>query len=231
MTEHTVKSFGEDLERLSAEIARLGGMAESMVADIVKAFVRRDVSIAENVILRDDDVDNLQKELERDVIRMFALRQPMASDLRATIAALKIATDLERVADLSKNIAKRTLLLSKLETIGLTRGMERMGLLVVRQLKDVLDAYSSASVDLAITVWFRDEEVDEHYNSLFRELLTYMMEDPRMISVCAHFLFVAKNIERIGDHATNIAEVVHYLVTGENMVRERPKRDGLTVGF
>ncbi len=231
MTEHTVKSFGEELERLSSEIAGLGGMAEAMVSDVVKAFVNRDVPLAENVIARDDDVDNLQKELERDVIRMFALRQPMASDLRATISALKIATDLERIADLSKNIAKRTLLLSRLETIGLTRSMEHMGMLVVRQLKDVLDSYSRTSVELAVNVWFRDEEVDEHYNSLFRELLTYMMEDPRTISVCAHFLFVAKNLERIGDHATNIAEVVHYLVTGENMAHERPKQDGLTKRF
>ena len=151
----------------------------------------------------------------------------MASDLRATIGALKISTDLERIADLAKNIAKRTLVLNQFEPIGLTRSIRRMGRLAARHLNDVLDAYAAQAVRRAVQVWVRDEDIDEHYNSLFRELLTYMMEDPRMIGACAHLLFMAKNIERIGDHATNIAEVVHYLVTGEELSHERPKRDGL----
>jgi phosphate transport system protein len=225
MTEHTVKSFGSELDALSAEISRMGGLAESMVGDCITAVMRRDTALAESVMERDAKVDVAQREVERRVTRLMALRQPMASDLRETLSAWKIAADLERIGDLARNISKRTLVLNQSDPIQLTRSIERMGRLAGAHLKQVLDAYAQRNSDLGIGVWYRDEEIDAHYNSLFRELLTYMMEDPRTISPCAHLLFVAKNIERIGDHCTNIAETVHYLVTGETMVVDRPKLD------
>jgi len=230
MSEHIVKSFGEELEQLAADIARMGGLAESMVADALRAVVRRDPDLAEELIARDARVDEAQADLERRVIRLFALRQPMASDLRATFAALKISADLERIGDLAKNIAKRSLVLNEAEPLPVARGVELMGHAVSQQLKNVLDAYAHSRVDKAVDVWKSDEEVDEHYNSLFRELLTYMMEDPRTISGAAHLLFIAKNLERIGDHATNIAEVIHFVVTGEELAKERPKTNTVEAG-
>ncbi len=230
MSEHIVKSFGDELEQLNAEVARMGGLSESMVADAIRAVIDRDPALAEEIITRDQRVDTAQADLERKVIRLFALRQPMASDLRHTFAALKISADLERIGDLAKNIAKRSLILNEDEPMVIARGVERMGRIVIAQLKDVLDAYSSLEVSKAVDVWARDEEVDEHYNSLFRELLTYMMEDPRTISGAAHLLFIAKNLERIGDHATNIAEVIHFVVTGEQLVQERPKTNTVEAG-
>ena len=225
MTEHTVKSFGSELDALGSEVARMGGLAESMVSDCITAVMRRDTAMAQAVIERDSKVDVAQREIERRVTRMMALRQPVAIDLRETLSAWKIAGDLERIGDLAKNVSKRTLVLNQSDPIQLTRSVERMGRLAGAHLKQVLDAYSQRNPDLGINVWYRDEEIDAHYNSLFRELLTYMMEDPRTISPCAHLLFVAKNIERIGDHCTNIAETVHYLVTGETLSADRPKAD------
>jgi phosphate transport system protein len=230
MTEHTVKAFSIELDALSSEVARMGGLAESMVTDSITAVVRRDTALAQSVISRDLKVDASQRDLERRVTRMVALRHPVANDLRETLSAWKIAADLERVGDLAKNISKRTLVLNQSDPIQLTRSVERMGRLASAHLKQVLDAYSQRDVRLAIAVWYQDEELDEHYNSLFRELLTYMMEDPRTISPCVHLQFVAKNIERIGDHATNIAETVHYLVTGEEIGQERPKADDVQRG-
>jgi phosphate transport system protein len=227
MTEHTFKAFGEELTNLSASIARMGGLAETMVADAVSAVVRRDAAAARAVVERDPRLDAMQVEVERAIVRMFALRQPMAKDLRETLGALKLANDLERIGDLSKNIAKRAMVLHEAEPIALARGAERMGRIAQSHLKQVLDAYASREVSGALSVWFKDEELDEHYNSFFRELLTYMMEDPRMIGSCAHLLFIAKNIERIGDHCTNMAETIHFLVTGEDMATERPKADDL----
>jgi phosphate transport system protein len=227
MTEHTFKAFGEELTNLSASIARMGGLAETMVADAVSAVVRRDAAAARAVVDRDPRLDAMQVEVERAIVRMFALRQPMAKDLRETLGALKLANDLERIGDLSKNIAKRAMVLHEAEPIALARGAERMGRIAQSNLKQVLDAYASREVSSALSVWFKDEELDEHYNSFFRELLTYMMEDPRMIGSCAHLLFIAKNIERIGDHCTNMAETIHFLVTGEDMATERPKADDL----
>lgn len=230
MSEHIVKSFGDELEQLTAEVARMGGLSESMVADSIRAVIDRDPALAREIVARDKRVDQAQADLERKVIRLFALRQPMASDLRNTFAALKISADLERIGDLAKNIAKRSLILNEDEPMLIARGVERMGRVVIAQLKDVLDAYSSLEVSKAVDVWVRDEEVDEHYNSLFRELLTYMMEDPRTISGAAHLLFIAKNLERIGDHATNIAEVIHFVVTGEQLAQERPKTNTVEAG-
>jgi phosphate transport system protein len=226
--EHTVKAYGEELNTLTAEVVRLGGLAEAQVADSITAFTRRDLSLAQQVIERDDRLDSLEAEIERKSIRLIALRQPVAQDLRHTVAAMKFASQLERCGDLSKNIAKRCMVLAEAEPLTpLTRSIERMGNLVSARLKDVLDAYTTANLDRAVSVWSRDDEVDEHYNSLFRELLTYMMADPRTINSCAHLLFIAKNLERIGDHATNLAEIVYFEITGEELISERPKGDGL----
>jgi phosphate transport system protein len=231
MNEHIVKSYEDELNTLTAECARMGGLTEAQVGDALEAVVRRDQQMAETVVTRDERLDLLQADIERKAIRLIALRQPMANDLRKTVAAMKIATNLERCGDLAKNIAKRTLVLTASEPMApLTRSIERMGRLVQGRLKDVLDAYTASDLDRALAVWTRDDEVDEHYNSLFRELLTYMMGDPRTITACAHLLFVAKNMERIGDHATNIAEIIHYEITGEEMIAaDRPKTDDLTV--
>jgi len=225
MTEHTVKSYDEELNTLSAECARMGGLTESQVADAITAVVKRNQELATNVVARDDKLDLAEREIERRAIRLIALRQPMADDLRRTVAAMKIANNLERCGDLAKNIAKRTLVIVESDPMTpLTRSIDRMGKLVVQRLTSVLDAYARSDLERALAVWSQDEDVDEHYNSLFRELLTYMMADPRTITACAHLLFVAKNLERIGDHATNIAEIVHYQITGEDMIAPvRPK--------
>jgi phosphate transport system protein len=228
MNEHIVKSYEDELNALTAECARMGGLTEAQVADALEAVVKRDQQLAGQVVARDDRLDGLETDIERKAIRLIALRQPMANDLRRTVAAMKIANNLERVGDLAKNIAKRGLVLIEAEPMTpLNRSIERMGRLVSARLKEVLDAFTSSDVDRAVAVWSRDDEVDEHYNSLFRELLTYMMGDPRTITACAHLLFVAKNLERIGDHATNIAEIIHYEITGEDMISDRPKTDAL----
>jgi len=231
MTEHTVKSYEEELNALSAECARMGGLAEAQVADAITAVVKRNQELASAVVGRDDKLDGAERDIERRAIRLFALRQPMADDLRRTISAMKIANNLERCGDLAKNIAKRTLVIVESDPMTpLTRSIDRMGRLVVQRLTTVLDAYARSDLERAIAVWSQDEDVDEHYNSLFRELLTYMMGDPRTITACAHLLFVAKNLERIGDHATNIAEIVHYQITGEEMIAPvRPKTDAFKV--
>jgi phosphate transport system protein len=226
--EHTVKAYSEELNHLTAEVTRLGGLAEAQLSDSIEAVARRDLPIAHQVIDRDDKLDVLQADIERKAIRLIALRQPVAQDLRHTVAAMKISMQLERCGDLAKNIAKRCLVLAGSEPLPpLTRSIERMGLLVTSRLKEVLDAYSKGDIERAAAVWSRDDEIDEHYDSLFRELLTYMMGDPRTINSCAHLLFIAKNLERIGDHATNIAEMVHFEITGEELVSDRPKWDAL----
>jgi len=227
MTEHTVRSFSQDLEELTGDLARMGGLAEDMLSDAIQAIATRDLALAETVVVRDPQVDSLQVEVEKKILRLLALRQPLALDLRQTIAALKISSELERIGDLAKNIAKRAKVLDSIEPTAALKGVARMGKLVNAQLKRVLDAYSMLETDAANKVWSRDEEVDEHYQSLFREVVTYMIEDPRTISACAHLLFVAKNLERIGDHCTNIAEEVHFLVTGEQLPTDRPKVDAL----
>jgi len=230
MTEHIVRSFEDELNSVTAECARMGGLTEAQVADAVTAVVKRNQELAASVVARDDKLDEAERDIERRAIRLIALRQPMANDLRRTMAAMKVANNLERCGDLAKNIAKRTLVIIESEPLTpLTRAIDRMGKLVLTRLTSVLDAYTRSDLDRALAVWSQDDEVDEHYNSLFRELLTYMMGDPRTITACAHMLFVAKNLERIGDHATNIAEIVHYEVTGEEMISARPKTDALSV--
>jgi phosphate transport system protein len=229
MNPHIVKTYGEELDQLSAEVVLMGGLAEAQVADAVEAVARRDVALAQSVVQRDHRLDELEKDVEKKCIRLIALRQPMADDLRRTVAAMKISQSLERCGDLAKNIAKRAVVVTEAEPISpITRSIERMGKLVSSRLRDVLDAYKGGKADLAQSVWASDTEVDEHYNALFRELLTYMMGDPRTISACTHLLFMAKNLERIGDHATNIAEHVNYELTGEDYVEERPRGESLS---
>lgn len=225
MAEHTVKAFTEELDALTQEVARMGGLAEAAVNDSLAAVVRRDTELAQLVMQRDARIDAAQREVEKRAIKLFALRQPMASDLRVVLTAWRIAGELERVGDLAKNIAKRALVLNQSEPIQLVRSVDRMGKIAGDHLKQVLDAYANKDVQSAIGVWNNDDNIDAHYNSLFRELLTYMIEDPRTISSCAHLLFIAKNIERIGDHGTNIAEYIHFLVTGEEIATQRPRAD------
>ncbi|MDX6804455.1 phosphate signaling complex protein PhoU [Terrihabitans rhizophilus] len=226
MNDHTAKQFDEDLKSLSEMIAEMGGLSEKLVADSITALLDRDVGLAQSVIATDKAIDALQHEVEEKAVLTIARRQPMAVDLREIVAALRVSNDLERIGDLAKNIAKRVMALEgQLQPPKLAGGVDHMSELVISQLKDVLDAYSRRDAASAMEVWRQDGEIDAIYTSLFRELLTYMMEDPRNIGFCTHLLFCAKNIERIGDHATNIAETIHYLVHGEVLADERPKGD------
>jgi phosphate transport system protein len=226
--EHTLRAYDEELDAITAQLARMGGLAEAEVADSVRAIVKRDVKLAESVIGGDAKLDATELEIERKAIRLIALRQPVADDLRRIVGAMKISTNLERCGDLAKNIAKRALVIADSDPVTpLTGSIEGMGELVIGRLKDVLDALGARDVDRAVAVWSQDHEVDEHYDAIFRELLTYMMADPRTITACAHLLFVAKNLERIGDHATNIAEILHYEITGVELTEDRPKSDAL----
>ncbi len=224
-SEHIVKSFDEELQQLNTVVLRMGGVAEAQFAGAIDAMVRRDSALAEKVVKGDEAIDQMDLELDEDAIRTLALRQPMANDLREVISALKISSDLERIGDYAKNIAKRTIALNQLAHHEAVRSIPRMAKLVQAIIKDVLDAYANHDANRALDVWHRDEEVDEMYTALFRELLTYMMEDPRNITPCTHLLFIAKNVERIGDHATNIAETTYYLATGERIEGGRPKSD------
>jgi phosphate transport system protein len=226
MSEHTIRAFDADLGELSRMVAEMGGLAEKEIADSVIALARRDVELAQKVIALDPSVDNLQRAIEEKAILTIARRQPMAVDLRDIVGSLRVSNDLERIGDLAKNIAKRVLALdADIAFSQVVRGVEEMTKLVLAQVKRVLDAYASRDVEKALEVWRRDEEIDAVNNSLFRELLTYMMEDPRNITSCTHLLFCTKNIERMGDHATNIAETVHYMVEGRPLADERPKGD------
>jgi phosphate transport system protein len=225
-TQHTAKAFDSDLLELARKVAEMGGLAEKQIADAVDALARRDHDSARRVIALDKSVDALQTGIEEKAILTIARRQPMAVDLREIVGALRIANDLERIGDLAKNIAKRTLDLSgEFPSQTLIRGVEHMSALVLAQLKQVIDAYISRNLANALAVWKGDEQIDAMCTSLFRELLTYMMEDPRNISFCIHLLFCAKNIERMGDHATNIAETVHYMIEGRAIAEQRPKGD------
>ena len=226
MHEHIVRSFDQELELLDKKIAQMGGQVEQLLARGFDALERRDPQLAEGIVAEDRKVDALEGEIQDLTIQMIARRQPMAIDLRHIMTVLKIAGDLERTGDLAKNIAKRALAVSgENHPKPLMTGLKHMVELALSQLKDVLDAYAERDGEKAVAVWRRDERIDAMYNSLFRELLTYMMEDPRNIGLCTHLLFAAKNIERIGDHSTNIAENVHFLVHGVAMSDDRPKGD------
>jgi phosphate transport system protein len=226
MSEHTMKAFDADLQELTRNVAEMGGLAEKLIAEAVDALVKRDTKLAQQVIAADALIDALQRDIEEKAILTIARRQPMAVDLREIVAALRVSNDLERIGDLAKNIGKRVVALGNdFRVHQVLRGLEHMADLVLAALKQVLDAYARRDVAQALTVWKGDEEIDAVNNSLFRELLTYMMEDPRNITFCTHLLFCAKNIERMGDHATNIAETVHYMVEGRALPDERPKGD------
>jgi phosphate transport system protein len=226
MNEHTVKSYEEELALLDRKIAQMGGLAEQLLGRSLEALERRDPKLAKDVVRSDRAIDDLEREVEEQVISMVARRQPMANDLRHIVGALRITTDLERIGDLAKNIAKRSLaIVDEVHPKPLMTGIRHMAELALHQLKEVLDAYSERDAEKALSVWRNDTQIDAMYNSLFRELLTYMMEDPRNIGISTHLLFGAKNIERVGDHTTNIAETIHYLVRGFNITDDRPKDD------
>lgn len=224
-TEHIVRSYDEDLRRLRDMTARMGGLAERQVADATRALVRRDTDLATEVVQRDAQIDVLEREIENFCLRLLALRQPVAGDLRVIIAAMKASNDLERIGDYARNAAKRSIVLASLPAIGSLNGFERMAHLVQENLKAAMDAFVAGDADAAQRVWEADEPVDAIYNGIFRELLTFMMEDPRNISAATHMLFIAKNLERIGDHTTNIAERIFYAVRGDSLPEDRPKAD------
>jgi len=223
---HTVKAFDADLQDLARMVAEMGGLAEKQVADAVDALARRDTTLAQRVTGADAQIDALQREIEEKAVLTIARRQPMAVDLREIVSALRVSNDLERIGDLAKNIAKGVIALNaEFPPPKLIRGVEHMTDLLLTQLKAVLNAYARRDVSEAMAVWRGDEEIDAVCTSVFRELLTYMMEDPRNITFCIHLLFCAKNIERMGDHATNIAETVHYMIEGKPIADQRPKGD------
>jgi len=224
MAEHTLKRFDEELERLSATISEMGGLAENQLAQSLVALRARDTEIAEKIIGDDPRVDALDNAVQEQTVKLLALRQPMAIDLRVILSSIKIAAALERIADYAKNNAKRSIVLTQTTTPpAAVSGIDRLGRLVLAALKDVLDAFAHGDVDKAHDVWQRDEEIDQVYTGLFRELLTYMMEDPRTITACSHLMFMAKNIERAGDHVTNIAELVSFRTLGHGFDEMRPK--------
>ena len=224
MSDHIVAAYDSELEALGRKIAEMGGIAEKMVSESMDALAALDLDLARSVVASDPRLDLLQREIEESSIGTIARRQPMAVDLREIIAAVRISGDLERVGDLAKNIAKRTVKIAKEPRVPrAVIGLKHMNELAATQLKDVLDGYAQRDIERAQAVWIRDGELDALEDSVFRDLLTFMMEDPRNISFCTHLLFCSKNIERIGDHATNIAETVFYLVTGGTLPLDRPK--------
>ncbi|MGE5539343.1 MAG: phosphate signaling complex protein PhoU [Gemmatimonas sp.] len=223
--EHTVKSFDEQLRRLNEIILRMGGLAEAALSSAMQAVNKRDVDLAAEIVKDDAKIDELNRDVDELAVRLLALRQPMANDLREIVAALRISADIERIGDYAANIAKRAIAMAEMRPSRALPGIARMGRLAQRLIKEVLDSYAEKNADKAMVVWARDEEIDDAYNSLFRETLTYMMEDARAITPSTHILFIAKNIERIGDHATNIAETVYFMVKGRPLKESRPKGD------
>jgi phosphate transport system protein len=223
--EHLVKSYDQELKRLQNMMTEMGGIVENQVALAAEAIMQRDTAAATRAVEEDLRVDALEHAVEQFVIRMLALRQPMASDLRQIVAALKITGDLERIGDYAANVAKRSIVLGQFQLPYSLAGLAHMAHLVQEQLKSIIDAMGTGDAEKAVEVWRSDRVVDDIYNALFRELITYMMEDPRNITPCTHLLFIAKNLERIGDHATNVAETVYYAVKGEVLPDTRPKGD------
>jgi len=220
---HIVKAYDEELEQLNSSIVKMGGLAEAQIARAIDALMKRYPELAEQVIRDDDKVDELNYEVDLKATRLLALRQPMAMDLRNIVAALKISSDLERIADYAANVARRAITLSESAPLRPAQAIPRMGRFAQQMLKDALDAYVGRDVEKALAVWHSDASLDDRYTSFFRELLTYMMEDPRNITPCTHLLFCAKNIERIGDHITNISETIYFLVNGTRLRAERPR--------
>jgi phosphate transport system protein len=223
IAEHIVKSFEQELKRLRVLITEMGGMVENEVDLACQAVLEQDNIAAGRAVEADPKVDAVEREVEQFVIRLLALRQPLAQDLRLIVAALKITAGLERIGDYAANVAKRSIVLEQFNMPFSLTGLAHMSQLVQQNIKSVVDAFGESDTDKALLVWRSDAMIDDIYNALFRELVTYMMEDPRNITPCTHLLFIAKNLERIGDHATNIAETIYYAVTGEPLADARPK--------
>ena len=229
--DHTAKAFDTDLQDIKRRVAEMGGLAERQIADATRALVERDADLAEQVITTDPTIDAMQHEIEEKAVLTIARRQPMAVDLREIVGAMRVCNDLERIGDHAKHIGKRVVVLgADFHAQKLIRGVEHMAELVAALLKQVLDAYAGRDLAAALAVWNGDEEVDALCTALFRELLTYMMEDPRNITLCIHLMFCAKDIERMGDHATNIAETVYYMIEGRPITDQRPKGDTTSLG-
>ncbi len=229
--EHIVRSFDAALNQLDNSLVQLGGLVEHQLDEALNALLKRAVDRAAQIAATDLRVDNAEQRIDQDAVALLALRQPMAADLRIVISALKTSAMLERIGDYAKNVARRTVIIAESPPMPSAIAVARLGRLTQTMLKDVLDAYATRDVEKADEVRLRDEEVDALYTSVFRELLTYMMEDPRNITACTHLLFVAKNLERVGDHATNIAENVHFIVHGRRPAGDRPKRDRTTTSL
>jgi phosphate transport system protein len=227
--QHVVKSYDQELKRLRSMITQMGGIVETQVALAAEAIMHRDAAAATRAVEEDPKVDALEREVETFVIRLLALRQPVAGDLRQIVAALKITGDIERIGDYAANVAKRSIVLAEFSLPYSLAGLAHMARLVQQQLKSVIDAFGDNDADKAMEVWRSDQVVDDIYNAIFRELITYMMEDPRNITPCTHLLFIAKNLERIGDHATNVAETVYYAVKGESLPESRPNTSAYAV--
>jgi phosphate transport system protein len=224
--DHTAKAFDSDLQEIMRKVAEMGGLVEKQISDAVQALLERDAELGERVIATDPTIDAMQRDIEEKAILTIARRQPMAVDLREIVGAMRVCNDLERIGDHAKHIGKRVVALGgDLYPQTLIRGVEHMAELVLAQIKQVLDAYAGRDLQGALVVWKGDEEVDALCTSLFRELLTYMMEDPRNITFCMHLMFCAKDIERMGDHATNIAETVYFMIEGRPITDQRPKGD------
>lgn len=228
--QHIVSAFTEELDQLSADILRMGGLAEAMIRDASRAVVNRDAALAETVIERDLEMDRLEREVEGKAVRMLALRQPMASDLRNVIGAIKLAGGIERIGDLAKNIARRSLAVMDEDNRSALRGIERMGQAVSNILQKALDAYARRDAGAAIQVLHQDDDIDSHYNGLLRTMLRFMAESPDQLDARSNFIFIVKNLERIGDHSTNIAKVVHFIATGERIsasdLNDKPVEQG-----
>ena len=224
-SEHIVKSYDDELKRLTGEIQHMGDLALAQLDAAIDAVMERDSDEAMKVVQADGAIDVLEQEVSHDVVRLLALRQPMARDLREILAALRIAADIERIGDYAANVAKRSIVLNQSAPVQLAYALPRLARIAETLVREVLAAYHDYDADRALAAWARDEELDEQYTGLFRELLTYMMEDPRNITPCTHLLFMAKNLERIGDHATNIAENIYFLVHGQQIAQIRRKGD------
>lgn len=225
MQTHTVKSYDEDLKQLRSLIAQMGGIAENQILGAINALQKRDAETAQYIVATDQSLDALEVEVESQTVRVIALRAPMADDLREVISALKLSALLERIGDYSKNIAKRTTVLAQSSPIEPMVVVTEMGRLVARMMSAVMNAYTSRDYEAAELIWVHDRDVDNFYNSIFRSLLTYMMENPQHITMSTHLLFIAKNLERIGDHITNVAEIIYFNATGRPLPDERPKGD------
>jgi len=229
-TQHTVRSYDSELEEVTRDILAMGGLVEAQLRSALDALIERDNALAERVVATDHQIDDLERQVDELGTRILALRQPMAEDLRRVKTALKVASNLERMGDLASNIAKRSLTMDADVTIPEREGMKRMGAAVYAMTNDVLNAYRDENIELALSVWHQDEAIDEMYASVFRGILAEMMADPETIPYGTQVHFVAKNIERMGDHTTNIAEMVAYMIDGELPVDERPKGKGVPQG-